>query len=207
MSILDIREKVQDIQKEVIKYDSKSKAGNQNCLLCAWAVEAYFRGVDILPRPVYSPRDIIFKKNGYDIIKDPIKIQIKNKNDAIRIIKNAGDKSRFYIHVKWSASTQGGHEFNLINFNSKIYLIDGQAGLICLINSQSAMSYFDGIDFFNSYMVRLDDKESNPSILKYNKIKYLIQWDDSKDIPYIAKHELVSESLLSIELNETIKHL
>lgn len=38
MTISDIREKVKEIQKEVIKYDSKSKAGNQNCLLCAWAV-------------------------------------------------------------------------------------------------------------------------------------------------------------------------
>ena len=105
------------------KKEEKSPTGNQNCLLCTWCVEAWFRGIDILPRAVYSPTDKIFDFEGYDIIKRPTKITIENKDDIKKFILAAGDRSRFYVHFKWK-NGNGGHEFLLINIRDEIYLID-----------------------------------------------------------------------------------
>lgn len=73
---------VKKIYRKVVK-DKKKPVGNQNCQLCAWCTEAQLRGIDILPRPVYSPRDILFTLNGYDIVKEPRKEKITSVNDVI----------------------------------------------------------------------------------------------------------------------------
>ena len=46
------------------KKDQINPVGNQNCLLCTWCFEARMRGLDVLPRPVYSPRDDVLDIPG-----------------------------------------------------------------------------------------------------------------------------------------------
>ena len=50
--------------KNTVEKDRKEPTGNQNCLLCTWCAEAQFRNINVLPRPVYSPRDIINAKSS-----------------------------------------------------------------------------------------------------------------------------------------------
>ena len=164
------------ISKEVQKYDDNGS--NQNCMLCTWATELQSRGIDFLPRPVYSPRDIIFTLNGYDIVKDPVKQSIENKEDVISKVTDAGDGARFYCHGNWAGSN-GGHEFILANTAGKIMIVDSQSNYVNDITSDS--EYFEDINYENSFIVRLDNKEINDDILAYNDEKYIIEWDDTID--------------------------
>ena len=169
------------------KSDEKPPVGNQNCMLCTWCVEAQIRGLNILPRPVYSPRDILFKQRGYNIIKNPSKTNIINLNHVKTILsRNIG--SRYYVHVNWENS-KSGHEFIITNIDGNIYVIDGQAGLVESIDTQAGKHYFNDINYSNSYLVRMDNKDLNNDILKYNDIKYLIEWDEEKDIEYMNSDE------------------
>ena len=136
----DIEKQVKRIAEKV-KKDKKDPTGNQNCMLCTWCMEAWFRGYDILPRPVYSPTDKIFDFEGYDIIKRPTKITINDKNDIKKFVLAAGDRSRFYVHFKWK-NGNGGHEFLLINIRDEIYLIDAQSNILEKITSPKVSSYF-----------------------------------------------------------------
>ena len=175
------------INDEVIKYKKSSKVGNQNCMLCTLCAEANFRNIDILPRPVYSPRDIIFKD---DLLKklttDVNKILIKNINDIKNNLINAGDGSRFYIHVNWKNS-KSGHEFILLNILNDFYVMDPQAGIVKKFDN--AKKYFD-INYNNSFIVRLDNIKINDKKLKmYNSNKCIIEWDDKIDIEYLKKME------------------
>ena len=61
--------RISNIIKNKVEKDTKEPTGNQNCLLCTWCAEAQFRNINILPRPVYSPRDIIFKYTNANIVK------------------------------------------------------------------------------------------------------------------------------------------
>ena len=169
------------------KSDEKPPTGNQNCMLCTWCVEAQIRGLDILPRPVYSPRDIIFKQKGYDIIKSPSKEKINNITQLKSILLK-DDNSRYYVHVNWKNKTSG-HEFIITNIDKEIYVIDGQAGLVEPIDTKSGKYYFKDINYSNSYIVRMDNKDLNDDILKYNDMKYLIYWDEEKDIEYMNSDE------------------
>lgn len=164
------------IYNEVNKYRHK-KVGNQNCLLCTWTAEANFRNLTILPRPVHSPRDKIFSLNPLNIIKNPVKLSIANKEDIKQIIMKTRSDSRFYIHVNWRNSS-GGHEFLLLKISNIIYVMDSQIGKV--IEFDKANKYFD-INYKNSFMCRLDGKELNTDILKYNNKKYFIEWDDDID--------------------------
>ena len=169
------------------KSDEKPPTGNQNCMLCTWCTEAQIRGINILPRPIYSPRDIAFKQKGYNIIKNPSKTLINNL-DHVKSILLRHNNSRYYVHVNWKNSTSG-HEFIITNIDNKIYVIDSQAGLVESIDSQAGKYYFKDINYSNSYIVRMDNKEINNDILKYNDIKYLIEWDEEKDIAYMESDE------------------
>ena len=164
------------ISKEVQKYDDNGS--NQNCMLCTWATELQSRGIDFLPRPVYSPRDVIFTLNGYDIVKEPVKQSIESKEDVITQVTDAGDGARFYCHVNW-ADSNGGHEFILANTDGKIMIVDSQSNYINDITSDS--EYFEDINYENSFIVRLDNKEINNDILKYNDEEYITEWDDTLD--------------------------
>ena len=178
------------------KKEEKSPTGNQNCLFCTWCVEAWFRGIDILPRAVYSPTDKIFDFEGYDIIKRPTKITIENKDDIKKFILAAGDRSRFYVHFKWK-NGNGGHEFLLINIRDEIYLIDAQSNILEKITSPKVSSYFRDVDYEKSFIVRVDDKEINTSMLKYNDMEP--KEFTPEDMKYIHDNDLIKKEYTDIE--------
>ena len=70
---------------EYVEEKRQEPTGNQNCLLCVWCSEARFRGFRVLPRPVYSPRDSIFKhhEHGLDIVHDAVKESISSKRNVL----------------------------------------------------------------------------------------------------------------------------
>ena len=175
---------------EKVKKDKKDPTGNQNCMLCTWCMEAWFRGYDILPRPVYSPTDKIFDFEGYDIIKRPTKITINDKNDIKKFVLAAGDRSRFYVHFKWK-NGNGGHEFLLINIYDEIYLIDAQSNIFEKITSPKVSSYFRDVDYEKSFIVRADDKEINTSMLKYNDMEP--KEFTPEDMKYIHDNDLIKK--------------
>ena len=81
----DIKQLAQNISRKIknkVEKDKRRPVGNQNCLLCTWCAEAQFRHVDVLPRPVYSPRDIIFKFANANIVKYPRKMYFNDKNEV-----------------------------------------------------------------------------------------------------------------------------
>ena len=78
----------------------------------------------------------------------------------------------------------------IINIKGKVYILDAQAGVLSEISSKRADKYFD-INYGNSFLVRMDDKKINRSILQYNDEKYLIPWDDEKDIAYMKTHHML----------------
>lgn len=174
----EVKSAMQAIYDEYEKYNEDD--GNQNCMLCTWALEMQLRGnKDFLPRPVYSPRDIIFQDiNGYDIVVEAEKLLLENKASVSSIARDAGDGARFYCHVNW-AGLQGGHEFLILNIQDTIYIADAQAN--ALVDIEEDDEYFRDINFENSFLVRLDDKEINEEILKYNDMEHLIYWDETED--------------------------
>ena len=171
---------VKKIKRKVDK-DKKKPTGNQNCLLCTWCTEAQFRDIDILPRPVYSPRDIVFKFADANIVRFARKIHFRNKDELIR---KAQIGKRYYCHVNWKGSS-GGHEFILLNINGEIFVMDSQAGLLADISSHEGSYYFKGINYKNSFLVRLDNKELNEDLLKYNNAKYILDFDEVEDLKYL----------------------
>ena len=168
-----------------VKSDRKDPTGNQNCQLCTWCSEAQFRGVNVLPRPVYSPRDIIFKFKGDDIVKGGGRQHFKTIDDLKSILEKAEDGARFYAHVKWRQGN-GGHEFIVINVDGKSYLMDSQAGKV--IDAFCPASYFNKSDLSMSYILRMDTKDFNKDILKYNDMKYCLEWDEEKDMKYLEEN-------------------
>ena len=178
------------------KKEEKQPTGNQNCLLCTWCVEAWFRGIDMLPRAVYSPTDKIFDFEGYDIIKRPTKIAIEDKNDIKKFVLAGGDRSRFYVHFKWK-NGNGGHEFLLINIRDEIYLIDAQSNILEKITSPKVNSYFRDVDYSQSFIVRADDKEINMTMLKYNDMEP--KEFTSDDMKYINDNDLIKKEYTDIE--------
>lgn len=169
-----------NIKNKVYK-DKKKPTGNQNCLLCTWCAEAQFRGINILPRPVYSPRDVIFKYTSCDIVKYHRKIYFKNKEELInKVLKG----ERFYCHVNWRNSNSG-HEFLLLNIDKEVYVMDAQDGLFTSINTNEGNFYFKDINYNNSFIVRTDNKILNKDILKFNDDKYILDFNEKEDIKYL----------------------
>ena len=195
---------VSDISKEVKKYANAGPCGNQNCQLCTWSAEMQFRGEKMLPRPILSPRDPALELNGYDIVKNPTKLSINNKNDIFRTVESTGNGSRYYCHVNWKDSV-GGHEFIIKNDGGKAKLCDAQAGLYCDLSDKRAKDYVNDINYKNSFLVRMDDKEINRDILKYNDKSHMMNWDTKKDIAYMLENGMVSESEVKKEFPEYYK--
>ena len=189
------------IRAQVLR-DSKPPTGNQNCQLCTWCAEAQFRGINVLPRPIYSPRDPALEIIGEGIVKNPQQNSIRDKNDVINQVTNAGDGARFYCHVNWNGSA-GGHEFLLLNLEGSVYLMDAQQGFVSMISGTGAKSYFDNINYRNSYIARLDDHELNEELLReYNDPSKIIMWDPARDIPYMKENGLLS----SLESEYTMRN-
>ena len=179
----DIKSLALKISKEIktkVNKDKKEPTGNQNCLLCTWCAEAQFRGINILPRPVYSPRDVIFKYTDANIVKYHRKMYFNNIDELIfKVLKG----ERFYCHVNWKNSN-GGHEFLLLNIDKEIYVMDPQDGLFTNINTKEGSYYFNNINYKNSFIVRLDNKLINENILKFNDNKYILEFNENIDLKY-----------------------
>lgn len=182
----NLRSIVSSIYDAYMKYD-RGEGLNQNCMLCTWAVELQLRGYDFLPRPVYSPTDIIFTDiNGYDIIKNPKKVPLSNYDDLVSELDQVRT-GRFYCHVNWTGST-GGHEFLLIKENGVIEIVDAQDNKIETLTPNS--DYFSDVNWKNSFIVRLDNKPINKDILKYNDMKYAIPYEYTETLTESYEDEL-----------------
>jgi len=190
-SIENINNIASSIKKQVEK-DSKPPTGNQNCQLCTWSAEAQFRGIkNAAPRPVYSPRDPELRIKGETIVKNPEKTKFSSVSDIKKTLDKIDGDARFYVHVNWSNSS-GGHEFLIIKDGSKKYIMDPQAGHVSPLSEKS--EYFSSINYKNSYMSRLDNKEFNASL--YNKVnnrKNIVEFNPELDLPYMYKEGMISK--------------
>lgn len=185
----------QKIVKEIsaqVEKDSKPPTGNQNCQLCTWCAEARYRGINALPRPIYSPRDPALAIKGETVVMNPIKESFKSQKEVVRKVRGNVD-SRWYVHVNWKDST-GGHEFLVININDYAYIMDAQVGLVKEIDElDSAHNYFRDINFKNSYMVRLDTRPFNTSLFNdVNNPANVMPWKNSLDIPYMRDNGMLA---------------
>ena len=182
---------VEEIHAQVEK-DSKPPTGNQNCQLCTWCAEARYRGINALPRPIYSPRDPALSIVGETIVANPVKQKIHNQRQVVETVRGAVD-SRWYVHVNWKDST-GGHEFLMINIEDYAYIMDAQAGMLKeLDETDSTNSYFRDINYANSYMVRLDTKKFNTELfMSTNDPSKVLPWKNSLDIPYMRDNGMLA---------------
>lgn len=193
ISVADYKFIAKKISDEVAKYGNGGPAGNQNCQLCTWAMECQCRGMDVLPRPIYSPRDPALALDGVDIVKFWRKESMTDLNDVVSKVLNAGDGARFYTHVKWKDGN-GGHEFITANINGQPVVIDAQVGTVANIHSKDGKYYFDDIDFPKSFMARMDNKDLNSEILKQNDKSQIVEWDWNKDVPFMKEHGMLSDA-------------
>lgn len=182
--------------RDHVKRTAKPPTGNQNCQLCTWCTEAHMRGFDVLPRPVYSPRDPVFNIKGESIVKNPIRQSlgsglrsgIENLLDLTEI-----EGGRWYCHVNWHGS-QGGHEFILMRISKVLYVVDSQQGLVTDALSKRGGEYFNDINWGNSYIVRLDDKEFNEEMfMKNNDPSQTLPWNEDLDIPYMRENGMLPD--------------
>lgn len=204
-TIKDVKDIASKIHKAVVE-GRHSLMNNQNCQLCTWCMELNLRRINYtedgiksnteyeiaLPRPIHSPRDPALEVVGESIVKNVIKRTFSSKNDLVLKIKNAGDQSRYYVHVKWKDSL-GGHEFLCINIKGDVYLVDAQQNLVISMDNPKTKEYFDDINYKNSYMCRLDTCPFDfDKFEKYNNKSMMVQWNPDKDIPYMREHDLLS---------------
>ena len=189
---------LEDAKKICMRIHQKADAdkhpllSNQNCQICTWCTEANFRGIDVLPRPIHSPRDPALEQTGEDIIINPTRIPLLSIDNLVSTIKDAGT-SRWYCHVKWKDGN-GGHEFVYLNYGFEIYLMDSQQGILAHMDDPSVKGYTDDIDWKESYIARMDNKELNTSLLeKYNSMDMFVQWDPKLDIPYMKEHGMITD--------------
>lgn len=176
--------------QEWVKKLSKDPVGNQNCMLCTWAAEQQFRGLDVMPRAVYSPRDPIFNIDPRHIVKNPIVVPNMDVNKLKAALLRSGDGARYYVHVNWAGSS-GGHEFLAINYNGNLCVLDAQSGTYAPIDSEEGMYYFDDINSKNSYAFRIDNKELDEDYLKLNEDENLVDWDEEADIKFMEENEMI----------------
>lgn len=181
------------------KKDQIDLIGNQNCLLCTWCFEARMRGLDVLPRPVYSPRDDVLDIPGNQIVFGSRQIKLKNYTDLASEITGAGDGCRFYVHVNWKDS-KGGHEFIIMRIGGKNFIIDPQQGKIEPLTKSH--NYVSDINYDNSYIVQLSGKKFNRNLFdKWNNSAPLL-WDPKKDIPYMLKEGMITKEEAEKELRK-----
>lgn len=192
-----------DIAKRIkaqVEKDSKGPTGNQNCLLCTWCAEIGFRGVNKNPRPVYSPCDPIFKVHGENIVRDPMKIIPRGYDNLLEHLADVSQPfARFYVHVNWKGS-RGGHEFLLLKvIDDECYIVDAQAGKVDKLSDTH--KYFTDINWENSYLCRLDNKNFNRKLFDtMNDPKMTLPWDPKRDIPYMLREGLITKDEAEKEL-------
>lgn len=187
------------------KKDQIDPIGNKNCLLCTWCFEARMRGLDVLPRPVYSPRDDVLDIPGNQIVFGSRQIKLKNYTDLASEISGAGDGCRFYVHVNWKDS-KGGHEFIIMRIGGRNFIIDPQQGKIEPLTKSH--NYVSDINYDNSYIVQLSGKKFNRNLFdKWNDESTVLPWDPKKDIPYMLKEGMITKEEAEKELRKySTKH-
>ena len=175
-----------------VQADSKPPTGNQNYQLCTWCAEANFRGIDVLPRPIYSPRDPALEIVGETIIKNPVRKSLKSGfDDWLDLLAESGPKARWYCHVNWKGS-EGGHEFLILVDGDKKWIMDPQEGFVEKFLETS--SYVSDVNYDNSYICRLDDGEFNKELFdKWNDESTIVPWDPALDIPYMKENGMLSD--------------
>lgn len=174
-----------------VEADSKPPTGNQNCQLCTWCAEANFRGINALPRPVYSPMDPELSIQGVTIVKNPVKVKAKSYTNLEKMLDSIDGNARYYAHVNWLDSA-GGHEFLIIKSDNKNYIMDAQAGTV---NEMSRNDFhLKDINWNNSYFSRLDNKEFNKSLFEQtNDPKQTLPWNTERDTAYMYKEGMISK--------------
>ena len=179
-----------------VQADSKPPTGNQNCQLCTWCAEANFRGIDVLPRPIYSPRDPALEIVGETIIKNPVRKSLKSGfDDWLDLLAESEPKARWYCHVNWKGS-EGGHEFLILVDGDKKWIMDPQQGFVEKFLETS--SYVSDVNYDNSYICRLDDGEFNKELFdKWNDESTIVPWDPALDIPYMKENGMLSDDDLN----------
>lgn len=184
---------------EYVEKKSKEPTGNQNCLLCTWCAEAQFRGRTVLPRPVYSPRDMIFKYTNVECIKGGEKKRPRGFDNLMELLQDAGDGDhRWYCHVDWNEGN-GGHEFLILKIDGKYHVMDAQQGEVGPLTS--AHKYFDDVVWKGTFIVRLNNKPFDFDLLKQvNDPANTLPWDPDKDIPYMRKHGMITKEAAEKEL-------
>lgn len=194
--LLKTAKSIADKIKRKVDQDRREPTGNQNCQLCTWCAEANFRGIDALPRPVYSPRDPALNIIGETIVMNPVRKSFSSYDNLLESIQELASDSRspnarFYCHVNWKDS-EGGHEFLILKIDNNLYIMDSQYGKI--INLETDDEYFTDINYDNSYIARLDNKEFNKSLFdKYNDPSQTIPWDEELDIKYMRDNGMIKE--------------
>lgn len=195
-----------DIAKRIkaqVEKDSKEPTGNQNCLLCTWCAEIGFRGVNKNPRPVYSPCDPIFKVHGENIVRDPMKIIPRGYDNLLEHLSDVSQPfARFYVHVNWKGS-RGGHEFLLLKvIDAEYYIVDAQDGKVDKLDDTH--KYFTDINWENSYLCRLDNKNFNRKLFDtMNDPKMTLPWDPKRDIPYMLREGMITKEEAEKELKRS----
>lgn len=186
----DLSLNIEELQKIATKIKAETEAhekdgpyGNQNCMLCTWAVELQLRGEDFLPRPVISDDDIIFEKGHYNFVKNGKKETFKSVDELLTLIENG---ARYYCHVNW-ADSEGGHEFLLVDDGDRTYIVDGQVGKVVPLAEDE--EYFKDINFDNSYIVRVDNKDLNNEVLELNNINQMSKSALKEDTKYILDED------------------
>lgn len=171
--------------------DKKEPTGNQNCQLCTWCAEAQFRDHDILPRPIYSPRDPAFDIEGETIVKNSTRLKPTSFDNLLELLSVETPFGRWYCHVKWSEGN-GGHEFLILKIHNKYFTMDPQQGSIEPLHDTN--KYVEDIDWDETFICRFDDKEFDYTLLeKINDPSKTVQWDESKDIPYMRDHDMLPD--------------
>lgn len=202
---------LEDAKKIAMRIHDKAEAdkhpllSNQNCQLCTWCAEANFRGIDVLPRPIHSPRDLALDQTGENIVNNPIKIEMENKDKMVSTIKDAG-QSRWYVHVHWKGG-HGGHEFIYLNYNFEIYLMDAQQGILAHMDDPSVKGYIEDISWETSYIARMDNKEFDKEMFdKLNSMDKFVPWNPKLDIPYMKEHGMLSDDDIDDETGDLIPY-
>lgn len=179
--------------------DKKEPTGNQNCQLCTWCAEAQFRDHDILPRPIYSPRDPAFDIEGETIVKNSTRLKPTSFDNLLEILSVETPFGRWYCHVKWSEGN-GGHEFLILKIHNKYFTMDPQQGSIEPLHDTN--KYVEDIDWDETFICRFDDKEFDYTLLeKINDPSKIVQWDESKDIPYMRDHDMLPDEPVKESFN------
>ena len=143
---------------------------NNNCVQCAIAVEAMFRGEDVEannfefgdPDSLHKAKSpdeafgVKMSREGWEVTGNRDKV-IKDIESFMK--DDFGEGSRA-IYQTQSASSK--HTINIINDHGKIIFIDGQNGTV-----GSGKKILAGMKTMQGDLLRVDDKEINPEYSKW----------------------------------------